>query len=70
MVKLSSGNDVDFGRSKKIIGQLFADSKDEITPTMQIVGLPDGYTMDFGSSVLTADGEVAFLKSDGTWNWI
>lgn len=52
--------------------ELEADTKSEMTglSTDDIVGYPDGYTMDFMSSVFTTGGEMAFLKSDGvTWNW-
>ena len=49
---------------------LFADTKSEVTTGMVIVGLPDGIEPAFGSSVITASGEVAFLKSDGTWSWV
>ena len=49
--------------------QLFADAKKDVTPNMEVIGMPDG-TMTPGSSVMTAKGEVAFLKSDGTWSWV
>jgi len=49
---------------------LFADTKEEITSGMVVIGLPEGIEPAFGSSVITADGDIAFLKSDGTWNWI
>ena len=52
---------------------LFSDTKDEVkddVSEMTIVGFPEGYDIDMGSSVMTAAGEVAFRKSDGTWNWI
>jgi len=48
---------------------LFAASKSEIQPNMNIEQI-EGYTLAFGSSVMTASGELAFLKSDGTWNWV
>ena len=47
---------------------LFADTKAEVA-TAEIVGLPDGYEIAMGSSVLTASGELAFMKSDGSWSW-
>lgn len=55
---------------KKLTASLFADQKSDITSDMKVEGLPDGYELDFGSDVFTADGEIAYLKSDGTWNWI
>lgn len=52
---------------------LFADTKEEVVPGAQIIGmpkLPGPLTIGMGSSVVTASGEVAFMKSDGTWNWV
>ena len=49
--------------------ELFADTKAEVGSS-KVVGLPAGYTIDFESSCMTADGELAFMKSDGTWNWL
>ena len=49
---------------------LFADAKSDVSDEMVVVGLPEGIVPAFGSSVITASGDVAFLKSDGTWNWI
>lgn len=50
---------------------LEADSKSELAglSTDDIIGYPDGYTMDFMSSCFTSSAELGFLKSDGTWNW-
>lgn len=48
----------------------FADTKDEVTSEAKIVGLPEGARIEMGSSVMTASGELAFMKSDGTWNWV
>ena len=49
---------------------LFADTKAEMSGTPDIQGLPSDYTIEMGSSVITASGQVAFMKSDGTWNWV
>lgn len=49
---------------------LFADTKSEVVPGAQIVGMPVDSTIEMGSSVMTASGELAFMKSDGTWNWV
>lgn len=51
---------------------LFADTKAEVetTPVDDIVGFPKNYTIEFGSSVMTSEGEMAFMKSTGTWNWV
>ena len=48
---------------------IFADTKAEVA-TGTIEGMPEGYLPSFGSSLLTASGELAFMKSDGTWNWV
>ena len=49
---------------------LFADSKSDLSGSPEIVGMPSDGTIAVGSSVLTASGELAFMKSDGTWNWV
>lgn len=49
---------------------LFADVQSEVTPTAQIQGLPAGYSIAQSSSVMTASADIAFMKSDGTWNWV
>ena len=48
----------------------FADTKAEVTPDAKFVGLPEGANIEFGSRLTTANGELAYMKSDGTWNWI
>lgn len=48
----------------------FADTKEEVTAGAEFVGLPENATMAPESRVITAKGEVAFLKSDGTWEWV
>lgn len=69
MIKVTElkNTDTDFN-SYKI--SAFADSKDDVTPNMKIIGLPKNAKIEMGSSILTADGELAFLKSNGTWNWV
>lgn len=54
----------------KTVCTLFADTKEEVTGTLTIVGLPDGVTPDTGSSLITSTGDVALLDSEGTWHWI
>lgn len=49
---------------------LFSDTKNEVTSQMEVPDIPEGYTIAAGSSVLTADGDMAFMKSDGNWNWL
>lgn len=48
--------------------QLFADSKEDVTA--EAVAEVVGREVQMGSSCITADGDIAFLKSDGTWNWV
>lgn len=69
MVKVVSIS-LDTTNKKAKVG-LESDTKAEIAniTTDDIIGFPKGYTMDFMSSVFTSGGELAFLKSDGTWNW-
>ena len=50
--------------------QAFADTKTEVVPGATFEGMPVGGEMQPGSSVVTAKGEIAFLKSDGTWSWV
>lgn len=49
---------------------LFSDTKAEVSSASEISGLPEGYTIAPSSSIFTASGQVAFMKSDGTWNWV
>lgn len=49
---------------------LFSDTKGEVTNNIEIKGLPKDFTIAQGSSVMTASAEIAFMKSDGTWNWV
>lgn len=52
---------------------LFADTKGEVPDDMtgvEVVGFPKGVTIGFGSDVMTAKGEIAFRKSDETWEWV
>lgn len=67
MIKVTS---IKQGVGNKADVSLFADTKTEVTTGMTVIGLPEGVEPAFGSSVITASGEVAFLKSDGTWNWV
>lgn len=49
----------------KIVGTVFADTKEEIISNMTI----DGDLLDFGSVAYTKSFEVAILGSDGNWAW-
>lgn len=55
---------------KEQTGGLFADSKSDVSASMEVEGLMEGYKIGWGSSVITAAGELAFLTSSGTWNWV
>jgi len=68
MIIVNEVNKVDESNNTMQVS-LFADTKSEIQPNMNIEQI-EGYTLAFGSSVMTASGELAFLKSDGTWNWV
>lgn len=48
---------------------LFADSKSDVTDGMSVDGVPSDYDLEMGSSAMTADKELAFLDSEGTWHW-
>lgn len=49
----------------------FADTKAEVTSaSVAMEGLPEGTVLAYGSIVYTASGDVAFLKSDNSWNWV
>ena len=50
--------------------EAFADEKSEVFEGAEFVGLPNGCTIAQGSSVMTAKAEIAFRKSDNTWNWV
>ena len=49
---------------------VFADTKEEVSDDMEIEGIPKGKVISYGSSLITANGDIAFLKSDGTWNFV
>ncbi len=55
---------------REAVVSLFADKKSDIADDMEIAGMISGYTIGMGSTVTTADADFAFMKSDGTWNWI
>ena len=46
------------------------DAKEDVDDSMVIERMPSDWEPQAGSSIVTADGDVAFLKSDGTWNWV
>ena len=56
-------------KTMKVKASLFADSKSDVTSGMTVEGLREGYTLDAGSSCITADKDFAFLDSSGSWHW-
>lgn len=69
MIRVTSRTNTDLNPNSWLISA-FSDTKAEVTPTAEIVGLPSNATIEQGSSLVTADGDVAFMKSDGSWNWV
>ena len=60
------------GKPKTVYTSLIADTKAEVASMVldNVVGFPKGCTLEMGSTVMTTSGEMAFLKSDGTWKWV
>lgn len=69
MIKVTSLTNTDTDENTFKISA-FADTKVEVTPSAEFVGLPSGASIEMGSSLITAAGELAFMKSDGNWNWV
>jgi len=67
MIKVMSLSKTD-GNNYRI--EAIADTKNEVTNSAEFVGMIKGGTIDIGSTVITADGDIAICKSDGTWNWL
>lgn len=61
---------IEYEQNNEIEVLLFADTKEEVSDDMEIDGIPKGKVISYGSSLITANGDIAFLKSDGTWNFI
>lgn len=65
-----------YGGASQIVN-LFCDDKSEITDVdmetgetdMEIEGWDNSLKLTQGCSAMTANAEMAFLTSDGTWNW-
>ena len=72
MVKVSSDHGILAmdARTMKAVVKLFADAKEDITDDMTIEGMPEGYSLDAESWVITAEGDIGILNSAGEWNWI
>ena len=65
-----------YGNVQKV--NLFADNRSDVADVdmetgetdMDIIGMQPNVKLTQGSMVITSAGEAAFLKSDGTWNWL
>ena len=68
MIKVTDLKNTD-EKSNTFLISAFADTKAEVA-TGTFIGLPEGAEIEMGSDIMTADGEMAFMKSDGTWNWL
>ena len=68
MIKVTELKNTD-GDTNSFLISAFADTKDEVTSSAEFIGLPEGAEIEMGSSVITASGELAFMKSDGSWSW-
>lgn len=55
---------------KKAHVDLFADTKEEVTSDMTVDQIPEGYEIELGSSCITAAGDLGFMKSTGSWQWV
>ena len=71
MIKVNDKIEDFDGKPKTVYTSLFADTKSEVSSMVldDVIGFPKGCTLEAGSTVLTASGELAFLKSDNTWQW-
>lgn len=54
--------------TKTAKGDWFADTKAEVA-TATFSEVPAGYSIEAGSSIITASKELAFMKSNGSWDW-
>lgn len=68
MIKVTELRNTD-GDDNSFFISAFADTKAEVS-TEEFVGLPKNAKIEMGSTVMTAAGEIAFMKSDGQWNWV
>ena len=68
MIKVTEMKNTDM-KSDSFLISAFADTKEEVA-SGTFIGLPTGAEIEMGSNIITASGEMAFMKSDGTWNWL
>ena len=55
---------------KEMRVSLFADTKTEVVNDPEFDERIPGYKIAMGSDVLTATGDIAFMRSDGGWSWL
>ena len=68
MIRVTEMKNTDTNNNSFLISA-FADTKEEVS-SGTFIGLPIGAEIEMGSTLITASGEFAFMKSDGTWNWL
>lgn len=68
MIKVQQLENTD-SKSNDYYVKAFADTREEVDNGGEFIGLPEGAGIEMGSSVMTASGELAFMQSDGHWNW-
>ena len=56
--------------AKTVVARLFADAKEDVTNEMTVIDMPEGYTLDAESYVITAAGDIGILDTTGTWSWV
>ena len=74
MIKLKGVNNVKIlpDGTRKVDANLFADTKTEVTNSItgaDVDGLLSTDKIDFGSFVMTASAEYAYMQSSGEWKW-
>jgi len=52
------------------LGLLYADSKEDVSGDFIVDGIPEDYTIEWGSEIVTLAGDVGQLSSDGTWTFV
>ena len=57
-------------RQNEYIYTIFADAKEDVVEGADISGIDDDDIISSGSVIYTADGDVAFRKSDDSWHWV
>ena len=72
MIKVQKFTNTDGDKSSYLI-KAFSDTKAEVSSASlsDYIGLPeDAEKIEMGSRIMTASAEVAYMKSDGAWNWV